>query len=131
MRLESDVKEKQGIKAVFKSFKYANEGILTAFKIGRNIKVHYLVSLIVIGLSIFFDVTKIEFMILLLVIAQVICLEMVNTAIERVVDLATKERCLYAKIAKDVAAGAVLFSAFVAVIIGIMIFMPYIKALVI
>ena len=131
MRLESDVKETQSLKAVFKSFKYANEGILTSIKIGRNIKVHYLAATITIGLGLFFRISTIEFMILLLVIMQVICLEMINTAIEKVVDLATKERNVYAKIAKDVAAGAVLISAIIAIVIGIIIFMPYVKTLVI
>ena len=76
------------------------------------------------GLS--FGISKVELLIILLISAQVICLEMVNTAIERTVDLVTSEYHIYAKIAKDVAAGAVLVAAIFATIIGGIIFLPYI-----
>lgn len=125
MRLESHVKEKHTSKALIKSFAFAGEGILTALRIGRNIKIHCLVGLMVILAGWHFGISKVEFMILLLVITWVICLEMVNTAIERTIDLLTEKHHIYAKIAKDVAAGAVLISVVTAVIIGMMVFLPY------
>jgi diacylglycerol kinase len=125
MRLESDVKEDHSLRALARSFRFAAAGILTAMQISRNIKVHYLIAIIVILAGWHLQVTPTEYMILLIVIGQVICLEMVNTAIERTIDLITKERHLYAKIAKDVAAGAVLVAVFIAVIVGGMIFLPY------
>ena len=126
MRSEFDVKEEHSVKALIKSFQHAFCGILTSFVIGRNIKVHYTAALAAVLSGLSFGISKVEFLIILLVSTQVICLEMVNTAIERTVDLVTVEYHLYAKIAKDVAAGAVLVAAIFATIIGGIIFLPYI-----
>ena len=126
MRSEFDVKEEHSVKALIKSFQHAFCGILTSFVIGRNIKVHYIAALAAILGGLYFGIRKVEFLIILLVSTQVICLEMVNTAIERTVDLVTVEYHLYAKIAKDIAAGAVLVAAIFATIIGGIIFLPYI-----
>jgi len=131
MSLESNVKkvrEDHSLKALARSFKYAFIGILTAMRISRNIKVHYLIAIVVNLLAIHFGVTTVEYMLLLLVITQVICLEMVNTAIERTIDLLTGKKHIYAKIAKDVAAGAVLMSVVAALIIGAIIFLPYLQS---
>ena len=125
MRLELDARETHSVKAGLKSFKHASQGLLTSFLIGRNIKVHYTIAMLVIGCGLYFRINKVEFVLLLLTIAQVLTLEMVNTAIEKTVDLITSDYHIYAKIAKDVAAGAVLFSAIIAVIIGGIIFLPY------
>ena len=126
MRSEFDVKEEHSVKALIKSFQHAFCGILTSSVIGRNIKVHYIAALAAILGGLYFGISKVEFLIILLVSTQVICLEMVNTAIERTVDLVTAEYHLYAKIAKDIAAGAVLVAAIFATIIGGIIFLPYI-----
>ena len=126
MRSEFDVKEEHSVKALIKSFQHAFCGILTSFVLGRNIKVHYIAALAAILGGLYFGISKVEFLIILLVSTQVICLEMVNTAIERTVDLVTVEYHLYAKIAKDIAAGAVLVAAIFATIIGGIIFLPYI-----
>ena len=126
MRSEFDVKEEHSVKALIKSFQHAFCGILTSFVIGRNIKVHYIAALAAILGGLYFGISKVEFLIILLISAQVICLEMVNTAIERTVDLVTVEYHLYAKIAKDIAAGAVLVAAIFAIVIGGIIFLPYI-----
>ena len=126
MRSEFDVKEEHSVKALIKSFQHAFCGILTSFVIGRNIKVHYTAALAAVLSGLSFGISKVELLIILLISAQVICLEMVNTAIERTVDLVTSEYHIYAKIAKDVAAGAVLVAAIFATIIGGIIFLPYI-----
>ena len=126
MRSEFDVKEEHSVKALIKSFQHAFCGILTSFVIGRNIKVHYTAALAAVLSGLSFGICKVELLIILLISAQVICLEMVNTAIERTVDLVTSEYHIYAKIAKDVAAGAVLVAAIFATIIGGIIFLPYI-----
>ena len=126
MRSEFDGQEEHSVKALIKSFQHAFCGILTSFVIGRNIKVHYIAALAAILGGLYFGISKVEFLIILLVSTQVICLEMVNTAIERTVDLVTAEYHLYAKIAKDIAAGAVLVAAIFAIIIGGIIFLPYI-----
>ena len=126
MRSEFDVKEAHSVKALIKSFKHAFFGILTSFVIGRNIKVHYTALLVAVLGGLYFGISKLEFLAILLISAQVISLEMVNTAIERTVDLVTSDYHVYAKIAKDVAAGAVLIASIIAVIIGGVIILQYI-----
>lgn len=74
----------------------------------------------------YFRITKIEWMICLILFALVLSLELVNTAIESVVDLASPDIHPLAKLSKDAAAGAVLISAIISAVIGLMIFIPYI-----
>ena len=76
-----------------------------------------------------FQITATQWCICLLLFALVAALELVNTAIEAVVDLVTEEKKPLAKIAKDTAAGAVLFAAIISVIIGCIIFLPYVLEL--
>ncbi|MBM6619261.1 diacylglycerol kinase family protein [Bacillus suaedaesalsae] len=116
------------------SFKYASMGIIHALKTEQNIRIHLLAGIIVFILAFIVKVSAIEWTILLLLISGIIVLELVNTAIERTVDLATnKEYHLLAKQAKDLAAGAVLVYAVTAIIIGLIIFgkaiMKYINPL--
>ena len=107
-----------------KSFGYAFEGIFTCIKKERNIKIHLFMMTLVIIAGWMFKISMIEWLICLVLFALVISLEIVNTAIEAVVDLCTLERKPLAKTAKDCAAGAVLVSAIFAAIIGFMIFIP-------
>ena len=100
MRSEFDVKEAHSVKALIKSFKHAFFGILTSFVIGRNIKVHYTALLVAVLGGLYFGISKLEFLAILLISAQVISLEMVNTAIERTVDLVTSDYHVYAKYCK-------------------------------
>ncbi|WP_274309568.1 diacylglycerol kinase family protein [Solibacillus daqui] len=106
-----------------KSFRYAVAGIVTATK-EQNLRFHLLSAVIVLLAGIFTGLNMIEWLIIILVIALVIGTEMVNTAIERVVDLASPEIHPLAKQAKDIAAGAVLVFAIASVIIGLLIFLP-------
>ncbi len=116
-------------KRFFRSFKYAFEGIHYAFKNDQNLLAHILVAFLVINVSIALKVTPFEMGILGLTIMMVIVAEMVNSAIEKMVDLITKEHRQEAKIAKDVSAGMVLLTAFAAAIIGCLIFFPYLLRL--
>jgi diacylglycerol kinase len=113
-------------KRFFKSFKYAFEGIHYAFKNDQNLLVHLLVAFLVINVSIALRVSHYEMGILGLTMMMVIMAEMVNSAIEKMVDLITKEHRQEAKIAKDVAAGMVLLTAIAAAIIGTLILFPYV-----
>lgn len=116
-------------KSLIKSFGYAFEGILHALSDNRNLRIHFLAALVVILASIFFHVAVLEMVILGVMILLVILSEMINTAIEEMVNLITSEHRKEAKIAKDVAAGMVLIAAIGSVIIGTLIFMPYISEL--
>lgn len=113
-------------KRFFRSFKYAFEGIHYVFRNDQNLLAHFFVGFMVIAASIILGVTPFEMGILGLTIMMVISAEMVNSAIEKMVDLITKEHRAEAKIAKDVAAGMVLLTAIAAFIIGSLIFLPYI-----
>lgn len=118
-------KEKKRKISLLSSFSYAIAGIRTAIIEERNIRIHLSISLIVIIFGFFFSITALEWIIILLTIGGMISLEIVNTAIERMVDLVTLDFHPLAKQAKDLAAGAVFSFAIISVIIGIIIFGPY------
>ena len=107
----------------WKSFKYAVSGIIYSIKTGRNIVIQLLFAVLAICLGILLKISKIEWAIIIFTIFFVIFAEMVNTAIESVVDLVTEEFSKKAKIAKDVAAGAVLIASINAVCMGLVIFL--------
>ena len=112
------------MKRFFLSFKYAFEGIIFALKSERNIKIHLLAACIVVGLGFYFHIQKYEWLILILTIGIMIVVELINTAIERTVDLASAEFHPLAKQAKDIAASACLVFAICSLIIGFIIFLP-------
>lgn len=112
--------------SISKSFGFALEGFLHALKHNRNLRIHLIMALAVIILSVFFRINKYEMSILGVVILLVISSEMINTAIEEMVNLITLEHKKEAKIAKDVAAGMVLVTSVGSVIIGFLIFTPYV-----
>ena len=114
---------------ITESFGYAFEGIWTGIRNERNMKIHCLAIIVVTLTGTLFQITAMEWCICLLLFALVAALELVNTAIEAVVDLVTEEKKPLAKIAKDTAAGAVLFAAIISVIIGCIIFLPYVLEL--
>ena len=109
------MKDKKTRPNIIEAFNAAIQGILYTFKYERNMKIHYFIAALVLLVSLFFDLDKIEMMILILSISLVIVSEMFNTAIENTVDLVTDKYHNLAKIAKDVAAGGVLISALNAV----------------
>jgi undecaprenol kinase len=109
---------------LLRSFYYAMIGIASAIKSERNLKIHLTLSLLVIFLGFAFSITRIEWLIVILVLGGMLCSELINTAIERVVDLATEDYHPLAKQAKDIAAGAVLLYAITSVVVGIVIFGP-------
>ena len=81
MQKISDAKEKHTFKALRKSFKYALNGIFTALRICRNLKIHYLFAMMAVVAGFYFDIGNVEFAIVLLTITLVVTLEMINTAI--------------------------------------------------
>lgn len=116
-------------KSLIKSFEYAFEGVLHAFKSNRNIRIHLLVAVTVVFISLYFHVTPFEMSILGVMILLVLSSEMINTAIEEMVNLITNEHRKEAKTAKDVSAGMVLVTSIGSVIVGILIFVPHILKL--
>ncbi len=110
--------------SLYKSFRCAFEGIWTGLKKERNMKIHFFFMIGVIFAGLIYKISLIEWCICLILFGLILSLELVNTAIETVVDLVTEEKKPLAKVAKDTAAGAVLFSAIMALIIGLIIFIP-------
>ena len=111
------------------SFKYAFEGVLYVLKTQPNMKIHFAVGLLAVIAGFFFRLSACEWLALVIVIGFVMILEVVNTAVETLVDLYTEEYHHLAKISKDTAAGAVLLMAIVSVVVGLIIFLPKVWAL--
>lgn len=109
-------------KNVISSFKYAFQGMFSALKTERNLKIHVTIMILVIIAGIVLKISKIEWIICIILFGLVIGGEMFNSAIETVVDIAMPDINPKAKFAKDAAAGAVLVFAIASAIIGFMIF---------
>ncbi len=110
-------------------FEYALSGLWYALRTQRNARVHVGIATLVIIAGIVLRISAVEFAILFITISSVFTAEMLNTVFELCVDLASPTYHPLAKIAKDVAAGAVLLSAIFAVVIGLFIFIPHLWAL--
>lgn len=109
-------------KSFINSFNYAVQGLIYSLLSQNNMRFHYVVAAVIIFAMLFFDLTRVESAVILISITMVIVAELINTAIESVVDLVTDEYHELAKIAKDVAAGAVVVTAINAVVIGYLLF---------
>ncbi|MGB3947204.1 MAG: diacylglycerol kinase family protein [Bacteroidia bacterium] len=107
-----------------KSFEYAIEGIVTFFKTQHNAWIHCLATIAVIISGYKLNVNNMEWCMLIIAIALVMITEMLNTSIEFLTDKASPEYHPLAKKVKDIAAGAVLCAAIVAIIIGAFVFLP-------
>ena len=113
------------------SFKYAWAGVRYAFITQRNFRIHTVIGTLAISLGIFLKITAVEMSVVGLTIALVLVLELLNTAIESVVDLTVKQSYHeLAKIAKDCAAGAVLVAAIAAVLVASFVLLPPLVALI-
>ncbi len=106
------------------SFRFAAQGIVTSVKREQNMKVHLLSAVIVALAGLWTGLDRLEWMLVIVLIGGMLALELINSALERTVDLVTEERHPLAKQAKDMAAGAVLVFAVTSAIIGLLIFLP-------
>lgn len=113
------------MKAFLKSFVYAFNGIFSAIRTQRNLRFHIVAVIYVTAFSFFYNMSEIQYLILILIFLIVISLELVNTALESIVDLCSPEYNKLAKISKDCAASAVLVAAAGAVIAGIILFADF------
>jgi diacylglycerol kinase (ATP) len=108
--------------SILESFNYAFQGIIHVLRTQRNLRVHFAVAVLVLIAALYSDVSRLELVALLLAIAFVLIAEMLNTAVEAAIDVATTSFDPMAKLAKDIAAGAVLIAATVAVAVGYLVF---------
>ena len=112
------------MKKRLQSFGYAFRGIRVVFGTEANMQIHIVITILVIVCGIAFSISLTEWMFCLLCIGLVVGAEMINTALENVVDLASPGQHPLAGKAKDIAAGAVLICAIISVLIGLLIFVP-------
>jgi diacylglycerol kinase (ATP) len=114
--------------SLFESLKYAASGIYFCLRTQRNMRIHVVAGFSAMILGLWLRVPLVNLAIVAVVSSLVVTMEMLNTAIENAVDLYTHRRHPLAKIAKDVAAAAVLVSAINAVLVGLMILGPWLYA---
>jgi len=115
--------------SLLESIILASSGILRTIKTERNMKIHLLVAILVLLAGFFFGLTLLEWSIIIMVIALVLAAEIFNAAIEQTCDYIDEQHDLKfgeTKIARDMAAGAVWLLAIASIIIGLIIFLPYI-----
>lgn len=121
--------KKTGKNPLYKSIGYAFEGIFAGIRGERNMKIHCFAAVCVIVAGVLFHISVTEWCICLVLFGLILSLELVNTAIEAVVDLVTEDKKPLAKLAKDTAAGAVLIAAVMAAMAGLLIFVPKLVSL--
>ena len=110
------------INRLIETFNHAINGILWAIKSEKNLRRHYLIAVLVLFISLFYNLSRMEFLMLLITVSLVLITEMINTSIEKAIDIYTKDFHPLAKIAKDVSAGAVLIAALNSIVVGYLIF---------
>ncbi|AST98092.1 diacylglycerol kinase [Shouchella clausii] len=115
----------KGIRRFLHSFRYASAGLIDVIKHEQNMRIHLISGAVVLIAAWALSVSIERWLVLLLVVGGVLSLEVMNTAIERTVDLVTEEYRPLAKRAKDIAAASVFVFCIFAAVIGVMIFFPY------
>ena len=113
------------MKKLLHSFFFALEGVISVFKTERNFRIETFAAWVVICLMLYFPLTGLEIAVVSLAIASVLVMEILNTALERLLDILTKRKSKNFKFLKDVMAAAVLLNSIGAVIVGIFIFGKY------
>lgn len=116
--------QKFSIRSRIKSFSFAIAGIRTFIRQEHNARIHLAATILVIAAAIGFRVTTLEAAALAIVVSLVWITELLNTCIERMADLITLEKHPSIKFIKDIAAAAVLIASIVAVVVGLLIFIP-------
>jgi diacylglycerol kinase (ATP) len=109
-------RKKQG--TLLQSFNYAFQGLVSAVRHQRNMRIHLILGFLVLIISVFLNLSRLQLVVIFVAVAFVFITEMINSAIEAVVDLITDEIDLRAKAAKDLSAGAVLIAAINALVVA-------------
>jgi len=117
------------IRRLLQSFKYATKGMYYAIKEEQNMKIHFLVAIVVVIWAFIFEISTLEAVSLVIVISFVIAMEMINTVMERVMDIIKPRMHPYAKHVKDMLAAMVLIGAIASILVGGIIFVPKILEL--
>ena len=123
-------KSKNGFHKRIRSFSYAFKGLFELVKSEPNARIHLVATIAAVSAGIFLRISNAEWCIVLIVIAFVWAAEAINTVIEKLADHLFPEYHETARIAKDIAAGAVLVCAIVALICGLIVFLPKLVSIV-
>ena len=118
------------IKKFFKSFHHAFRGLKYVLKNEQNFQLEVLIGIFIVVLMVIFDIRDWQKVILFLVIFSVLVIELINTILERVVDILKPRVHPYAQLIKDMMAAAVLLASIAAIVIGSIIFWPYFESLI-
>ena len=124
-KISRDDVKKRGFGRFLKSFKYSIDGLVYAYKYEQSMMIHVFATICVLAVNIFFRVSDFEWLITIVCIGMVLAAELINTAIEAVVDLITLEQHPLAKIAKDCTSAATFVLAMMALAIGLVIYVPH------
>jgi diacylglycerol kinase (ATP) len=108
--------------SIIESFNFAIEGVVHVLRTQRNMRIHFAIAVVVLVVAVAVGVSRVELIVLLLSITFVLVAEMINTAVEGTIDAATTSFDPMAKLAKDIAAGAVLIASVNAVAVGYLVF---------
>jgi diacylglycerol kinase len=113
------------IKRLMKSFKYAQKGFIKTWREEQNLQIQSIVAVFVLFLSYYFNLNRMEWIVIILLIGLVMLMELANSAVERIADVLKPRINSYVKEIKDISAAAVMISSLIAAIVGIIIFWPH------
>lgn len=118
------------VNKLFKSFEHALRGVIFLLKSEQNARVHAINAILVGILAYIFEVNSMQAAILFIAVIMVFAIEIINTAIEKVFDVCHPDQHPIIRGAKDAMAGAVLISAIISLVVEVLIFIPYVKKLI-
>lgn len=124
-KISRDELKKKGIKRFFMSWKNSFDGLAYSYKNEQSMLIHAVCTIVTIILGIAFNIKLSEWAIMFIALGFILGMELLNTAIEAVVDLVTLEIHPLAKVAKDCGSAATLVATFVAIVISLFVFGPY------
>jgi undecaprenol kinase len=113
------------IKRFFRSLKCASRGLISVYKTEQNFRFQVLIATVVIILILILGLNKKEAVLLILMISMVLVMELINSVFEKISDMMKPRIHVYAKLIKDIMSGAVLITALMSLIVGLIIFIPY------
>ncbi|PIU24450.1 diacylglycerol kinase [Candidatus Berkelbacteria bacterium CG08_land_8_20_14_0_20_39_8] len=121
--------KKMSLPKLFSSFMYASRGVINLLKSEQNARIHLIFAIAVATFAYLLSVTRIEAIILFFAVTLVIAMEIINTAIEKLLDITKPEKTKAVEFIKDAMAGAVLIASIIALVVTVLIFLPYFNKL--
>jgi diacylglycerol kinase len=122
MNTDRGPRDHRGLRGVIAAFRYALQGFSHAIQTQRSMRIHLVIAALVVVAGVLLQLSHIEWAIIAICVGLVLASELINTALEAVVDIASPEVHPKAKIAKDAAAAAVFVFAIVSVVVGLLVF---------